>query len=577
MVFFVEYCLVAVSIAAAYFSPNLGARWFRGAGRVLSCLGRRRGLAVLGVGLLALAVRAALLPVLPVPQPGIHDDFGYLLMGDTFAHGRVANPTHPMWTHFESFHINHRPTYVAMFYPAQGLVLALGQVIGMHPFVGVWLCAGGMGAAICWMLQGWLPSRWALLGGLLAIIRLGSFSYWANSYSGGALPAMGGALVLGSLPRLKRRRRVRYALVMGAGLAILANTRPYESLFFCLPVGVALFAWMLGAKGPPLRLSLLRIVLPLGLLLAAVAGGMAYYFWRTTGSPFRTPYLVNVESYMIVPYFPWQPLRPLPHYRHPVMAKFYLQDWQMQDYQLARSAPIQVLGTKALDLWRFYLGPVLTLPLLAGIGLRSPFRRLFAGKTGFLWLVCCVYFLGLALPIYFIPHYAAPLTGALYALVLQGLRRLRQWRWRGEPVGLAAARSVPAICVLMLLVRAAAPSLHLPLPVEWSHTWGSVHFENLDRAEALAKIAGQPGDHLVIVRYEPGHLSANEWVYNQADIDRARVIWARDMGSAANEELIRYFPQRHVWLAGADLGPPRLLPYPGLVDRQSSSPSRGAP
>jgi len=575
MFFFFEYILVAILIVAMYFLRSFPSGWFQDAEQYLGRLASRRALAVLVVGVLALTIRAALLPVLPIPEPGIHDDFAYLLMGDTFAHGRVANPTHPMWIHFESFHINHRPTYGAMFYPAQGLILALGQVIAGHPFVGVWLCAGAMCAAICWMLQGWLPSRWALLGGLLAVIRLGSVSYWANSYSGGALPAIGGALVLGGWPRLKRRRRAQDALVMGVGLAILASTRPYESLFFCLPVGVALFAWMWGEKGPPLRQSLGRIVLPLGLILAATVGGMAYYFWRTTGNPFRTPYLVNVETYMTVPYFPWQPLRPIPHYRHPVMAKFYLRDWQMQDYQLARSAPVRVLLTKALDLWRFYLGPVLTLPLLVAILPRRPLRRWFTGKTGFLWLVCGVSFFGMALTIYFIPHYAAPLTGAIYALLLQGLRRLRQWRWHGEPVGLAAARWAPAICVLMLLVRAAAPALGLPLPVEWSHTWGSTHFQNLDRADALARVAGQPGDHLVIVRYESGHLSANEWVYNQADLDRARVIWARDMGSAANEELIRYFPQRHVWLAEADLGPPRLLPYVERTDRHP--PSRGTP
>ena len=31
-----------------------------------------------------------------------------------------------------------------------------------------------------------------------------------------------------------------------------------------------------------------------------------------------------------------------------------------------------------------------------------------------------------------------------------------------------------------------------------------------------------------------------KWVYNRADIDRAEIVWARDMGSR-NRELLEYF------------------------------------
>src|SRR5207245_4867287 len=172
------------------------------------------------------------------------------------------------------------------------------------------LSTGLMCAAICWMLQAWLPPLWALLGGLMAVMQLGTLTYWANSYWGGAVAALGGALVLGALPRIKRYQRVGDALVMGVGLAILANSRPYESLFFCLPIGTALAVWTLGKKRPR-HISLGRVLLPLGLVLGLTLGAMGYYFWRTTGTPFRTPYQVTKEAYHFV-YFHWQKLDPAP-------------------------------------------------------------------------------------------------------------------------------------------------------------------------------------------------------------------------------------------------------------------------
>jgi len=118
----------------------------------------------------------------------------------------------------------------------------------------------------------------------------------------------------------------------------------------------------------------------------------------------------------------------------------------------------------------------------------------------------------------------------------------------------------------LFLLRAVAPQLHIPTPVEWHHTWESEHFQNLDRARALAQLKEVAGNQLVIVRYNQYHNSDNEWVYNKADIDKAKVVWARDMDESKNAELIRYYPHRRVWLAEPDLAPPRLSPYPVLPD-----------
>jgi hypothetical protein len=155
----------------------------------------------------------------------------------------------------------------------------------------------------------------------------------------------------------------------------------------------------------------------------------------------------------------------------------------------------------------------------------------------------------------------------VYALILQAMRHVRVWRWRGRPAGLFMMRAVPAICFVMVLLRAATPLPGIPVPPQNPLTWCSSHRGNLDRAGVLAQLQATPGNHLVIVRYSPGHKVVNEWVYNEADIDHAKVVWARDMSPAENQELLRYFQDRKAWVVDADDTPARLSPYEPIPAR----------
>ena len=514
-------------------------RWWR----AWTGFAQRRKTAVAVVFFAALLARVLVLPFFPVPHPVVADEFSHLLIADTLSHGRLTNPVHPLWPHFESLHIIQRPTYNSDYFPGQGAALALGEAVG-HPWLAVWLLSAAMCALLCWMLQGWLPPAWALAGGAIAILRFDIASYWINGYYGGSLAALGGALVLGAYPRLVRRPSATLSILAGLGVAILVCTRPFEGLAVTAPITIAV-AWRIFER----RLSF-RWSIPAAVVVMLGVAGLMIYSRAVTGDPLRPPYSVNQATYgwpMALPWF--HP--PNRTFANVELQRYYDFERDVHDRNSSVGDLIKNSTLKLQNTWRFYFGPALSIPLIMLVALWNSGRQSLLLVSGGLTLLLTLIETGSS------PHYAAAATGCFLAALLGCARKLCRRR-SGAQLMLAA----PAVMLLILGIRVGLEQLHLPFTQKVNYeSWCCVHPPNLNKAHIGRTLEAVPGRHLVLVKPKTDPANVLQWIYNDAQIDASRIVWARDLGEGKNQDLLEYFRGRRVWVVDPNVEPATLKPY----------------
>jgi hypothetical protein len=442
--------------------------------------------------------------------PWYSDDFGNVLTADTFARGRLSNPTHPLHRYFETLYVLQTPRYASMYPPGQALLLAGAQrVFGLRA-VGLWLASAAACVAICWAVAAIVPLEIACVAGLLCAIHP-TMMEWNGYYHVGALAAAAGALAIGGALRLSTQPRTAAALAMGSGIAILANTRPYEG--FVIAVIACAFA--------------IRRPRYLAIALAIAVVGLAFTAWydrAVTGDPLLLPYNAYNARYLSAPNFIWQkpfPPRSYPTFemetRYGIFRRYYERSRHPSDFLIGSWVRLkEMLGTalpsSRRPSWLNTLQPFAAVPLL------------FAVRRNRQVVAATILFVAAMLSITWWPqtHYFAPGAALFAVLYAMGVERMID---RGY--GTFAYACVAVSFAIAIVSYAAA---FLPQPRAKG-----------PRMAVTEALDSRPGGQLVIA-----DATCFDVVFNSAEIDAAKIVWAHAADGGV-EPLLDYYRDREVW------------------------------
>lgn len=520
---------------------------------------------------LTFAVAGFLLPmfygyIFGFPVAHVQDELSYTVAADTYAHGKLTNPTPAHFEHFEVAHVLMEPSYISKYPPLQGMFMALGQVVFGQQIFGVWLSCGFFAAALFWMLSVWTRREWAIVGAISAILFLGINSYWAQSYWGGMIAAAGGALFFGGFRRFFQDFKTSSIILMVFGGIVLVNSRPFEGTVTMIPALIFLLVWFVRDRKIQFSQKIRRVVLP-GLLVGGIAiSAMCYQYYRVTGNPFTLPYSVHHAQYYPTPLFSFQPINHSATKGNPRIRQVFekytmppilesMLEMGLPDSTVLRSVYGFIYLNLALPL--FFFSPLLLLIFYFSVPMAIKKDRWFL-----LMAVTIIFtFLGISVGVWWDQfHYAAPLTAIFFLFLCEGFRSFfESGKDKRQQIKILLTfffmilGSVVYLQILMhsqmkmkedfsadriLLTDSLANQTKVKIKLPFRATFFKDEMEKI--------VDKLPDRYIAIVSYAPNFDFHDEIVFNKADIENAKMIWAHDLGEEKNKSLLDYYTNRKI-------------------------------
>jgi len=307
-----------------------------------------------------------------------------------------------------------------------------------------------------------------------------------------------------------------------------------------------------------------KIILPLSIILFITVLGMGAYNKQITGDVKNSPYFLYERTYQRVPFFVWQPYNPQVKFNNETMEiheerffeKFYFEKKTLKGF-------FKDMQKASMNLTMFFFGYPLAIPSLAVL-LSLFFNRKALAHLGGAFFILLGYVAVLNFLV--LTHYFSPLTCLAVLLITIGLRGVGGLKLRNGRIGRALViflivlqlflniTMTPKLPKVMSLARNIQSSS--VIPAKGPHTGHSQLFAGIfnrinfpasfTREELKNILMKQGGKYLVIVKYPITHTTDFEWVYNDADIDHAPIVWARDMDELHKKRLLEYFKYRQV-------------------------------